>query len=208
MSLTDAQVERYSRQIILPEVGGRGQARLLAARVTLAGGSEAAATAALLLGRAGIGWLDLVDGPPALSELAPECHVERHAADALPPPGDVVVDLGGEPVSRAALGRWAQAAGRPFVVGRRQGPRLTVATLVGRPCAACLRADAGLDGPAGAAHLPAALTLAALAAGEALRMLLDTPRTGRQTTVALDSGAVTIAAPAAAASCPVCGGRG
>ena len=35
--LSDAQIERYSRQIVLPQVGGRGQERLLAARLAIAG---------------------------------------------------------------------------------------------------------------------------------------------------------------------------
>jgi adenylyltransferase/sulfurtransferase len=59
MPLSDAQIDRYSRQIILPEVGGRGQERLLAARVALRGVGAMAATAARYLTGAGIGELRL-----------------------------------------------------------------------------------------------------------------------------------------------------
>jgi len=48
--LTDAQIERYGRQIILPEVGGRGQERLLAARVAVAGAGPAATASVLCPG--------------------------------------------------------------------------------------------------------------------------------------------------------------
>jgi hypothetical protein len=52
--LADALVERYSRQILLPEVGGRGQERLCAAQVVVTGSDEAARTATDLLRAAGI----------------------------------------------------------------------------------------------------------------------------------------------------------
>src|ERR1700735_2193172 len=37
MTLTDAQIDRYSRQIIVPRIGGRGQERILTARMLLVG---------------------------------------------------------------------------------------------------------------------------------------------------------------------------
>lgn len=55
MPLTDTQIERYSRQIILPEIGGRGQEKLLGSTVALVGvGSLADAVVPYLVG-AGIG---------------------------------------------------------------------------------------------------------------------------------------------------------
>ncbi|MEE2907471.1 MAG: ThiF family adenylyltransferase [Planctomycetota bacterium] len=52
---------RYQRQVILPQVGEDGQARLAASRVLVAGCGALGCTIADLLARAGIGYLRLVD---------------------------------------------------------------------------------------------------------------------------------------------------
>src|SRR5580692_8581909 len=59
--LTDAQRERYSRHILLPEVGEVGQARLLKSRVLLLGAGGLGSPAALYLAAAGVGTLGIVD---------------------------------------------------------------------------------------------------------------------------------------------------
>jgi len=59
MVLSDGQVERYSRQIIVPGIGGRAQERLLHARIVLAGDlAQIEAPLAYLIG-AGVGAIDL-----------------------------------------------------------------------------------------------------------------------------------------------------
>ncbi|MBA2303629.1 MAG: molybdopterin-synthase adenylyltransferase MoeB [Acidobacteria bacterium] len=103
--LTNAEVQRYSRHLILPEVGPDGQRRLKGARVLCVGAGGLGSPAALYLAAAGIGTLGIVDfdvvdasnlqrqilhGTPdvgrsklqsareRLNELNPEVNVETH----------------------------------------------------------------------------------------------------------------------------------
>jgi len=61
IEFTDEQIERYSRHIMLPEVGGSGQQKMLEARVLLLGAGGLGSPAAYYLAAAGIGNLGIVD---------------------------------------------------------------------------------------------------------------------------------------------------
>lgn len=59
--LTEAQRDRYSRHLLLPEVGETGQAKLLKSKVLLIGAGGLGSPSALYLAAAGVGTLGLVD---------------------------------------------------------------------------------------------------------------------------------------------------
>ena len=58
---TPDQVSRYARHLILPEVGGAGQRKLLNSKVLLLGAGGLGSPAALYLAAAGVGTLGIVD---------------------------------------------------------------------------------------------------------------------------------------------------
>jgi len=168
-ALTDEQIERYSRQIVLPEVGGRGQQRLLAASVAVVGAGNMGRTAATYLTAAGIGRLAIVASAPfdvddrgagtatlgdnvaaALRDLNPDCRirVQRRRLDtdhagAVARRHGIVVDASERPESSRLLNRACVDRCVPIVWGRRDG-RLGVATVFAghsaAPCYQCLTA--------------------------------------------------------------------
>jgi adenylyltransferase/sulfurtransferase len=62
--MEDAWLRRYARQVVLPEVGERGQRRWQDARVLVSGAGDAFTAAALFLAAAGVGTLRLFDPTP------------------------------------------------------------------------------------------------------------------------------------------------
>ncbi|HEV2079771.1 MAG TPA: HesA/MoeB/ThiF family protein [Allosphingosinicella sp.] len=61
MTLTDEQLDRYARHIVLKEIGGEGQRRLLAARATVIGTGGIGSPVIQYLAAAGVGTLRIVD---------------------------------------------------------------------------------------------------------------------------------------------------
>ncbi len=119
--MDDAQLLRYSRQILLPQLGVEGQARLLAGRALILGLGGLGSPVALYLAAAGVGHLTLVDFDAVdLSNLQRQI---AHTTDSIGQPKvasaaeriralnpDVEVDCRAEALDDAALAEAIAAA--------------------------------------------------------------------------------------------------
>ncbi|HEX2571059.1 MAG TPA: ThiF family adenylyltransferase [Polyangia bacterium] len=97
MSFSLDEIERYSRQILLPEWGAAGQERLRAARIEVAGAGLCAEMAVRYLGAAGVGALRVATEEQAalVRALNPHVAIEAGAAQ-LPTAADAAAAVQGE----------------------------------------------------------------------------------------------------------------
>lgn len=110
MRLTPAQQERYARHLLLDDLGGEGQERLLSASARIRGTGRAARWAARYLAASGVGTLALDDPEAAreCAELSPDMRIVRPGA--LPGEPDVTLDLGDSVADGQGAERGASAA--------------------------------------------------------------------------------------------------
>ncbi len=86
-SLSPQQRTRYARHLLLPEVGEKGQQKLLDSKVLLLGAGGLGSPAALYLGAAGVGTLGIID-----MDVVDESNLQRQILHNLDRIGDRKVD--------------------------------------------------------------------------------------------------------------------
>ncbi len=79
MNFTDEQVTRYSRHILLPEVGGKGQKKIAQSKILLVGAGGLGSPAAFYLAAAGVGTIGLID-----SDLVDLSNLQRQVIHQTP----------------------------------------------------------------------------------------------------------------------------
>jgi hypothetical protein len=174
MALTNEQIARYSRQIIVPKWGGRAQERLLSSRLVIAGSFEDIAEPLAYIVGAGVGDIDLcVPGAQddtrmrsicdRMRDLNPDSTVSYGSFAQSP---DLVFALIGSPevVGFAA----EEISSAPSVVVRLDAPGKIAILPAPPPCVRCASGD--LLGTFGE-RVDRAQFLAMLATTEALKIL-------------------------------------
>jgi molybdopterin/thiamine biosynthesis adenylyltransferase/rhodanese-related sulfurtransferase len=86
-SLQPAQRTRYSRHLLIPEIGEAGQLRLLESRILLIGAGGLGSPASLYLAAAGVGTLGIVD-----ADVVDETNLQRQVVHSLDRLGTPKVD--------------------------------------------------------------------------------------------------------------------
>ncbi len=156
MALGDAQIERYSRQIIVPRMGGRAQERLLASHVAVVGTLDQVADLLAYLVGAGVGTIHLVAADEAsrvdtittrMSDLNPDVKVRANltAADV-----DLTFAILSSQPALDALGTLPVSVLRgPGIIARLDAPARIAVLPAPPPCIRCADDDGELLAPFG-----------------------------------------------------------
>jgi molybdopterin/thiamine biosynthesis adenylyltransferase len=191
--LSEQQIARYSRQIILQPVGGKGQQKLLSGSAAIIGGGDMATTAALYLTAAGIGKITLVGAnaidPGDLEALNPDCHVvlssvslDAAGAEEITRRHDVIIVAGAAADTVASLNLACVRWRKPLVWGNAGRSIGWMAVLAGgqpgSPCYGCVQqcleergADDDSTQPSGAVAAAVAAFIGTLQATAVIKLI-------------------------------------
>src|SRR5256884_6824055 len=93
-TMSEAQARRYSRHLLIPEVGEEGQLRLLDSRILLIGAGGLGSPASLYLAAAGVGKLGVVD-----ADVVDETNLQRQIAHSTDSLGEPKTDSARPPIA-------------------------------------------------------------------------------------------------------------
>ncbi len=95
MTLTDQQLDRYARHIVLRDIGGAGQSKLLASHVLLIGAGGIGCPAIQYLAAAGVGAISVVD-----DDIVSLSNLQRQVLYSAEQVGEAKVDAANAAVAR------------------------------------------------------------------------------------------------------------
>jgi len=195
--LSDEQIERYSRQIILPQVGGKGQEKLLHARVLVQANGPLHTAAVHYLAATGVGTLgvfaDTRDALLAalatsqkqaasfhvLSCLNPDCSIALHFAEDTKSLHQLVQSYDCVLSDSSSLHDVCYAARRPFLYASLSDEEASLMVCRGyeldSPCLRCVSTPEPRPLRASPLTEIAALFIGAQLATEAIKLLLVLP---------------------------------
>ncbi len=206
MPLTDAQIERYSRQIIVPHVGGRAQERIIASQVVVAGDApDIEAPLAYLVG-AGVSTIFVSPSQSSASEsIARMRSLNPEVTVAALPDSAAGVDLALVVIGSAAAVEVARSvvdriAANAFVIARLDAPGKIVVLPSRSPCPRC--ADAALLQANFGARSEAAEFIAMLATAEAFKLVAGYAENPAPASIEFARYATSVRSVSASPGCP------
>jgi adenylyltransferase/sulfurtransferase len=221
--LSDVQIDRYSRQIILPEVGAHGQALLLSAAVALVDAGGDVRLVLLYLAAAGVGHVELWTGIPSrrwerlasdVRDLNGDCKIEIRelGVDRFAASDTDLVVLAESGTGHGQIGGRCWHEGRTLIWSRAQGGTgyLAVVDAISTgACYDCAVADLPRNEAVSAAGISASAVLASVQAGEAIKHILRMPSALRGSMLQVDvlRGQITTSPMTRRAGCPACDTR-